>query len=231
MILNGMRILLHRMVHALGKENLLGINTDCVYTSLSKDEAVERLVGFRFKRAFTYDDIGSLRFVNGKLPLFGRSNDDHHGPPTIPAFLTQNQLYMKDEYDDIEAKKILEEGSPLLVIGKYPGTGKSRLALNWGKSLKGKLLAVCPTNALCDELTKQGHIAITTHMLLGKRPTPGMGDESFKSFAVSEYSAILFEEVFFYPVSQLEWISSFMKQHPDKIFIANGDPAQNEPVG
>ena len=83
---------------------------------------------------------------------------------------------------------------------------------------------------LCDEIAKQGYTAITTHKLLGRRPR-GSEEEGFKPFDVSGYNVILFEENYFYPVFQLEWIRDFMAANPSKIFIANGDPAQNEPVG
>ena len=83
------------------------------------------------------------------------------------------------------------------------------------------MLVVYPTNVLCDEIAKQGLPAITTHKLLGRR----------QPFDITGYNVILFEEIFFYPVFQLEWIWDFMAANPDKIFIANGDPAQNEPVG
>ena len=148
MILNGMRILLHRMVRAIGERNAIGVNTDCIYTALSKDDVVKRLSEFRFKQGVKYDDIGSLRFESGKLPCnFGMyTNTEEHSTPTPLAFSTQQQVYMRDEYDDDEAEEILDEGSPLLVVGKYPRTGKSRLALHWGE--ERRLLAVCPTNAL-----------------------------------------------------------------------------------
>ena len=254
MILNGMRVLLHRIVKALGKEHAIGVRTDCIYTGLSEDEAAKRLSEFRFKQPAVdqssalmgggavphtqshYDNIGSLRFERGKVPDMGMSVCSiEHEPPTQRAFDQQKQLRMKDEYDIDEAEEILDEGTPLLVVGKYPGTGKSKMALDWGAGRDLELLVVCPTNALCDELKKQGHEnVITTHMLIGKRPNAvdAQGqDESFKPFDVSKYSAVLFEEVFFYPVYQLEWIAGFMKQHANKDFIANGDPAQNEPVG
>ena len=229
MILNGMRVLLHKMVSALGSENVLGVMTDCVYTSLSEEAASQRLSGFRFKSTGGFEDIGSLRFTRGKLPTLGMMDrDTPHVPPSPPAFSMQQQLTMKDEFSDEEARQIIESGSPLLVVGKYPGTGKSRLALHWGKD-RG-LLVVCPTNALCDELKIRKHKTITTHTLLGKRPVDDTDEKQYKPFDVSEYSAVLFEEVFFYPVYQLEWIADFMKKHPDKTYIANGDPAQNEPV-
>jgi len=164
---------------------------------------------------------------------------------------------MKDEFDDEEAKKILQKPGrygkqvriapenvnpllmtdeeentpdPILITGKYPGTGKSRLALKWGNGRKD-MLVVCPTNVLCDEISRSGYVAVTTHTLLGKRPLGVEDDQDFKPFDISSYNVILFQEIFFYPVYQLEWTYDFMISNRDKTFVANGDPAQNEPVG
>jgi hypothetical protein len=136
---------------------------------------------------------------------------------------------MNDEFDDEEAREILEQKTRLLVVAKYPGTGKSRLALHYMREAREDMLVVCPTNVVCDEITKQGYTAITVHTLIGKRQQ-GTEEENFQPYDVSKYNIVLFEEIFFYPVYQLEWIWAFMNRY-EMTFIANGDPAQNEPVG
>ena len=244
LILNGMRILLHKIVSALG-DYAVGVRTDCVYTTLTEEEARLRLTSFTFGKK-----IGDLRFVQDSLLPEGKLQTPKISWFNIENFNRQTQIRMNDEFDDDEAKRIIEqqtetilhddtgcefevsrEGTPesLLVTGKYPGSGKSRLALHWGNKRKD-MLVVCPTNVLCDSIWQKGYTAITTHKLLGRRPR-GSEEENFTPFDVSKYNVILFEEIYFYPVFQLEWIRDFMISHPGKIFIANGDPAQNEPVG
>ena len=240
LILNEMKIFLHKIVSALGS-NAVGVRTDCVYTDLTKEEAKQRLSG----QGFTFGkEISNLRFVEGPPPEGKLHINEKEIGVLYPSFF-QDQIRMKDEFDDNEAKRIIEETKkikriveyttveeevtqPLLVTCKYPGSGKSRLALHWGNKRKD-MLVVCPTNVLCDSILEQGYTAITTHTLLERRPR-GSEEETFTPFDVSEYDVILFEEIYFYPVFQLEWIRDFMASHPKKIFIANGDPAQNEPV-
>ena len=244
LILNGMRILLHKIVSALG-DYAVGVRMDCVYTTLTEEEARLRLTSFTFGKK-----IGDLRFVQDSLPPEGKLQTAKISWFNIENFNRQTQIRMNDEFDNDEAKRIIEqqtetildddtgcefevscEGTPesLLVTGKYPGSGKSRLALHWGNKRKD-MLVVCPTNVLCDSIWQKGYTAITTHKLLGRRPR-GSEEEKFTPFDVWKYNVILFEEIYFYPVFQLEWIRDFLISHPSKIFIANGDPAQNEPVG
>ena len=235
LILNGMRVQLHKIVSLLGKD-AIGERTDSVYTVLTREEAMARLDGFKFKLTggSNYNDIGSLRFQEGCLPEGGCISVDPKSTvnPRDRAFNNQKQLHMNNEFDDEEAREILEQKGPLLIVGKYPGTGKSNLALHWAQSKQdGEMLVACPTNVLCDEITKQGYKAITVHTLLGRRPQGAEDGENFQPFNVSEYNIVLFEEIFFNSVYQLEWIRNFMNQHDKKTFIANGDPAQNEPVG
>ena len=171
LILNGMRILLHKLVASLGEENVIAVRTDCVYTTLTEESAKQRLKKFKFRQegVCTFDDIGSLRFDMGVPPVGLLSFIDRElEMPNIHITLRQKQIYMENEYDDEQAKRILEdcESKPLLVVGKYPGTGKSQLALNWGNKRKD-MLVVCPTNVLCDEIKKQDYTAITVYTLLG----------------------------------------------------------------
>ena len=226
LILNEMRILLHKIVSALG-ESAIAVRTDCVYTTLSKEEARQRLSSFTFGEC-----IGNLRFVEDATPPEGKLRTlKIKDKFDISGMEFPNQIFMKDEFDDDEAKRIIEsDGEPILITGKYPGSGKSRLALHWGNRRKD-MLVVCPTNVLCDDILRQGYTAITTHKLLGRKPRGSEEEEKFEPFDVSEYKVILFEEIYFYPVFQLEWLYDFMKSNEDKLFIANGDPAQNEPVG
>ena len=236
MILNGMRILLHKLVLALG-DDAIAVRTDCVYTTLTKEEAMSKLDAFEFnliKGPRKFEDLGKLRFDMGRPP-YGVMIEREIDMPYVPLPPIAEQIYMNDEYDDAEAARILDDPitTPILVVGKYPGTGKSSLALNWAKNKGSSMLVVCPTNALCDNLTKDGFKAITVHTLLGRRPlssddaTPLV---NFKAHDISQYQVIVFEEIFFYPVSQLEWIADFMNRNNDKLFIANGDPSQNAPV-
>ena len=128
MILNGMRILLHKLVLALG-DAAIAVRTDCVYTTLTKEEAMSKLNAFEFnlnKGPRKFEDLGKLRFDMGKPPI-GVMAEFDIDIPYVPLPSHAEQIYMNDEYDDAEAARILDNPSatPILVVGKYPGTDTS----------------------------------------------------------------------------------------------------------
>ena len=56
-------------------------------------------------------------------------------------------------------------------------------------------------------------------------------DDTFTRFDVNPYNVTLFEKVFFYTVSHLEWLAVFVHRYQDShIILSNGESAQNEPV-
>lgn len=103
------------------------------------------------------------------------------------------------------------------------------------------MLVVCPTNSLANNVTKDdGFDAFTLYTIVGRR-TKSTEKATLMPKDVAPYEVILFEEVYFYTVQQLEWqaawrrrgkhtfvfVAAKMESH---ICISNGDPAQNKPV-
>lgn len=167
-----------------------------------------------------------------KLKLF-QCGEDPFNTYYCTAFSRQRAIQMANEWDDEAAKRIVEGmGGPLLVTGKYPGTGKSSLAMRWARQVDKKMLVVCPSNALADKISKDdGFDAITLHTIVGWWPEGTKDSATFKPTDVGPYEVILFKEVYFYTVQQLEWLATFMAaKKRAHMIIANGDPAQNEPV-
>ena len=128
-----MRIVLHGIVASLGEENVSGVRTDCVYTTLSEETAKEKLGNYKFRGdgPCKFEDIGSLKFEMGKTPV-GVLKDKAPEFPFINRTQPQKQISMINEFNNAEAKDIIEADGNLLVTGRYPGTGKSKLALTWG---------------------------------------------------------------------------------------------------
>ena len=90
------------------------------------------------------------------------------------------------------------------------------------------ILFVTPYNQLCQELTLKGYKAITLHNLMALNITGQISKR--KKFDVSQFDTIIFEEILLYDPQLLSSIQRFIKLHPDKKIIANGDDSQNLPL-
>ena len=132
----------------------------------------------------------------------------------------------KEPYEN-ELKELFKNNNYIIVLGTYPGVGKS-----YASSLAGNnILYVTYYNELCLELIVKGLKSITLHNLMSLNL---LGDDSKgkrrKQYDVSKYDTIVFEEILLYSPKLLSSIHRFMKMHPDKKIIANGDISQNLPI-
>jgi len=84
-------------------------------------------------------------------------------------------------------------------------------------------LFVCSTNKLVENFDT----SMTTNKLFGI----SVDIESLVSkFGSSEYSAIVFDEIYFSDIQKLTKIKQFFEANPDKILAATGDVSQLEPI-
>jgi hypothetical protein len=144
-----------------------------------------------------WDDEEAKRVIEADMP-----RDDATEEPQIAHIDVGDGVYINIEVPRAAKKR---EG-PLLVIGKYPGTGNSSLTMRWARQADKKMLVVCPSNALADKISKDdGFDAIMLHTLVGRRPEGAEDIATFKPTDVGPYEVILFEEVYFYTVQQPEW--------------------------
>ena len=91
-----------------------------------------------------------------------------------------------------------------------------------------KTLYVTPFNNLCDSLIIKGHQSVTLYNLMALNIA---GESSKrKRYDVSEFDTIVFEEILMNSPQLLTQVQRFMKLHPDKKIIANGDVSQNLPI-
>ena len=119
------------------------------------------------------------------------------------------------EFDTKEINQIFDQHNITLIKGLYPGVGKTTSIKNYEGH---NILFITPFNKLAQRLRKDGHNAITLNMLLGFF---GEGKEyaKFKSFDVSKYDCICFDEVMLYSPKLLKKVDLFMKKHNDKKFL------------
>jgi hypothetical protein len=138
-----------------------------------------------------------------------------------------NKLNVNNEWDNDEICKLFEEHKTVIVRAEYGGSGKSHACAHMAK-LGYKVLFVSPTNVLCKELFKDHRVkSITINEFFGF----GVNEENtfIKQFDSSEYNCIIFDEVYFYNISNLMKIYNYI-QNNNKIILGAGDVEQLESV-
>jgi hypothetical protein len=92
-----------------------------------------------------------------------------------------------------------------------------------------KVLFVSPTNILCKELVKDYNIdAITINKFFGFGVNEG--NNFIKQFDSTDYDCIIFDEIYFYNVSNLMKVYNFIQNNNNKIILATGDIDQLESI-
>ena len=122
---------------------------------------------------------------------------------------------------------------PLAIEATVPGAGKTFLVKSWidRTNQRSSALIVCPWNALVSACVKEGYRALTLHELCGKVAAEAEGDHEVKrAYDVTGVSHVHFEEAYLYTVREVEWLATFMRQHPTITYTLAGDPGQLAPV-
>lgn len=195
-----------------------GIKTDAMLVLESKEELEKHFT-------FNPDVIGGLRFESKKTcpdsPIVQRIN--------VPFSIQQvekNVIKLKDEYDTNELNNIFDMYDRVMILGLYPGVGKTTSVINYKNKT---ILFVTPFNKLAQQTRIKGCDAITANMLLGYY---GDGKDYVKTVThdVSKYTHICFDELLINPPDILQKIDVFMNKHTDKKFFATGDVDQLQPI-
>ena len=201
-----------------------GILTDCLLVNAQDEQKLK-------KHFILKNEIGGLKIEYGKS-IRGNQIDFKNVDVIENDKKSIHTYYLKTEeffFEDPEAynneiREILKKHNFIMIWSWYPGGGKS-----FASSLIGKnILFVTPHNQLCEELIMKGYKAITLHNLMSLRDD-GKNTKR-KRFDVSEYDTIVFEEILLHDPYLLSSIQKFIKLHPDKKIIANGDGDQNLPI-
>jgi len=119
---------------------------------------------------------------------------------------------------------------PLAIEAVVPGAGKTYLAKSWidRTGQRDTALIVCPWNALVSACVKEGYRAMTLHELCGK--VADTSENKKRAYDVTEVTHVHFEEAYLYTVREVEWLATFMRQHPSISYTLAGDPGQLAPV-
>ena len=260
LVLDGMRRLLHSIVSALKDADILAlaVRTDAVYIdSRLEAKAKAALQAAKFKiGGRDWFRVGALR-LSPRDATFSKLDDSGRGMVpalTVPMphcerlILSEEEATLDDKWtavdelmprfkpqdDSIEAllAELLGETmvrGPLAIEAAVPGAGKTYLVKKWidRTNQTNTALIVCPWNALVSACVKEGYRAITLHELCGKL----VADAGYKkSYNVSGVTHVHFEEAYLYTIREVEWLATFMHEHPDITYTLAGDPGQLMPI-
>jgi hypothetical protein len=116
----------------------------------------------------------------------------------------------------------------VLNLGEYAGAGKSA-ACKHMQARGHRVLFVCPTNKLCQEITEEEKdiAAVTVNHFFGVGIADGT---NIRRFDARKYDVVVFDEIFLVDTRKLAKMKRYAEEHPEKIILATGDKNQLEPV-
>jgi hypothetical protein len=209
-----------------------GCNTDALYVENTPNAMKFKKANpemFNFKHKGDYEAIGKLKetihhkpYVFGefkKFNLMDVSDDIRYVPPA------KKEIMINNEYDTQEIISKIENKT--IITALCAGAGKTFALVEYSK--QHKTLFVVPYNTLCFELKKDGVECITRNNLMGEL-FDGENTKNKIPFDISDFTTIVFDEIFLYSVEILQKIHRFMLKHSDKLFLATGDEFQNKPI-
>lgn len=201
------------------KIKVYGVKTDCILFNKKDNDKVKELFDLS-------DKLGCFKIEENKEltgDIIKRINNNSPDRKMFELKFIEHKI--ENERDSNELNEVFRKFNTV-VLGELPGVGKTYACKN--SDYKNKLF-VCPTNKLCQMLRKDGHEALTVHMLLGL----GFNDQEntkMRETDISKYDCIVFDEIYLNSPNILMKIAFFMNNNKDKRFLATGDTCQLEPV-
>ena len=205
------------------------VKTDCL--TIHEDD-VDKVYGYNFCRVWREGllkfgtDIGTWRLEEKKtitLPtqLYTYKFNE---VPEIPK-VSNIKVEVEDEWDTKAICEKIMLRNPVIVRGKFPGTGKSYIGEYFQKMGKNVLFVV-PTNRLLQEkeveaTTYNKFFSIAVHEDVG---------EKLPAFDYSPFNVVVFDEVYMSNLYVLDKVRRFIKENPDIIVIGTGDVKQLQGV-
>ena len=205
------------------------VKTDCL--TIHEDD-VDKVYGYNFCRVWREGllkfgtDIGTWRLEEKKtitLPtqLYTYKFNE---VPEIPK-ISNIKVEVEDEWDTKAICEKIMLRNPVIVRGKFPGTGKSYIGEYFQKMGKNVLFVV-PTNRLLQEkeveaTTYNKFFSIAVHEDVG---------EKLPAFDYSPFNVVVFDEVYMSNLYVLDKVRQFIQENPDIIVIGTGDVKQLQGV-
>ena len=205
------------------------VKTDCL--TIHEDD-VDKVYGYNFCRVWREGllkfgtDIGTWRLEEKKtIPLPTQLYTyKFNEVPEIPK-ISNIKVEVEDEWDTKAICEKIMLRNPVIVRGKFPGTGKSYIGEYFQKMGKNVLFVV-PTNRLLQEkeveaTTYNKFFSIAVHEDVG---------EKLPAFDYSPFNVVVFDEVYMSNLYVLDKVRQFIQENPDIIVIGTGDVKQLQGV-
>ena len=205
------------------------VKTDCL--TIHEDD-VDKVYGYSFCRVWREGllkfgtDIGTWRLEEKKtitLPtqLYTYKFNE---VPEIPK-ICNIKIEVEDEWDTKAICEKIATRNPVIIRGKFPGTGKSYVG-EYFQQMGKNVLFVVPTNRLLQEkeveaTTYNKFFSIAVHEDVG---------EKLPAFDYSPFNVVVFDEVYMSNLYVLDKVRRFIKENPDIIVIGTGDVKQLQGV-
>ena len=212
-----------------------GANTDCLYIekdfSKLKQFKSKNIELFEFKDKNTYEALGKLKIDTKSLPERNIVQMRHlyNYYESVPE-VQKKEIKLKNEWDCNEINYCISNNNRLIIKADIAGAGKTFSFINYAKQSNKKMLFVCPWNSLKFDLIGKGMDAITLDNLKGLRFNGEDTSETNRTYDVSSYDCIVFDEIYLHDTYKLSVIRDFMAENKDKTFFATGDENQNKPI-
>ena len=143
--------------------------------------------------------------------------------PEIPKINNIN-ISIEDEWNtESICKKVIKQ-NPVIIRGKFPGTGKSYIGQHFQKMNKNVLFVV-PTNRQLQEIQDKGIEATTYNKFFSIAVHEGVG-EKLPIYDYSPYDVVGFDEIYMLNLYTLNKFWQFMENNTHIIRIATGDVKQ-----
>ena len=205
------------------------VKTDCL--TIHEDD-VDKVHGYSFCRVWREGllkfgtDIGTWRLEEKKTITLPTQSYTYkfNEVPEIPK-ISNIKVEVEDEWDTKTICEKIMLRSPVIIRGKFPGTGKSYIGEYFQKMGKNVLFVV-PTNRLLQEkeveaTTYNKFFSIAVHEDVG---------EKLPAFDYSPFNVVVFDEVYMSNLYVLDKVRRFSKENPDIIVIGTGDVKQLQGV-
>ena len=221
---------------------MYSVKTDCLTIH---ENDVDKVYGYNFCRVWREGllkfgtDIGDWRLEEKKtitLPtqLYTYKFNE---VPEIPT-ISNIKVEVEDEWDTKTTCEKIMLRNPVIIRGKFPGTGKSYIGEYFQKMGKNVLFVV-PTNRLLQEkeveattYNKFFSIAVQEDASADASRGSQARDvgEKLPMFDYSPFNVVVFDEVYMSNLYVLDKIRRFIKENPDIIVIGTGDVKQLQGV-
>ena len=147
--------------------------------------------------------------------------------PEIPKIKNIN-IPTEDEWKTESICKKVVKQNPVIIRGKFPGTGKSYIGQYFQKMNKNVLFVV-PTNRQLQEIQDKGIEATTYNKFFSIAVHEDAG-EKLPIYDYSPFDVIVFDEIYMLNLYTLNKVWQFIENNTHIIRIATGDVKQLEGV-